>query len=692
MPNRWSRRAAIAAAALVGLTASSLLPASAAPPADRGPAADRGPVAAEGRGGPPTATPPAAGRGQDTAAAARLQRPTVKVGAASRSVLPTVDGALDYLAGVPGTDDATSPGVFVGGFDDGRVAVGNGHPDARWVRDDLRVRAVAIEELGGDGDLVVLVSTDLYMIFRPDADAIRDLVHDRLPAGLRGQVDIAIASTHNHHGPDTAFDVNHDWYRSMMERTADAIVESVEVRRPARLRVADGEMWWGMRDSRDPVVLDPTMNVLQATATDGETIATLVQWNNHPEVTLGWTPTADTSDDCAALGEPAPCTRNRYFTADFTGWMSRTIEAEVGGVAPVFVGALGGLVTPLRATLWEVDDEVGLGNQFDPPPGAQPVGGASDFTEANFRRAYVLGREAARYALSLLDDGETLAAAPIDYRSVDVYTRLTNIGFRFLLSVDEETGRTALGHTPAELFSCPAGGPKTDDSCELDGFASEFDANVGGPVRVGDHFRTEVAYLTLGPIGMLFMPGEVVGELVVGLPAGFDDDPERWFAGDTALHASGEDYDTGGYVRALMPERYRWTIGLGNDELGYVMPLSDWRILCVAGAANCAALHQAGVIAHPDSLSGAQCKRLADDPATITEYPEFAREAVIGSCTYGQAFGQANSHYEETNSAGWDLAEDLLDATSQLTGVERTGERIDPDFPGYWAGFPPPSS
>jgi hypothetical protein len=66
-------------------------------------------------------------------------------------------------------------------------------------------------------------------------------------------------------------------------------------------------------------------------------------------------------------------------------------------------------------------------------------------------------------------------------------------------------------------------------------------------------------------------------------------------------------------------------------------------------------------------------------------------EGIIGSCTYGQALGQANSHYEETNSAGWDLAEDLLDATSALTGVARTGGRINPDFPGYWAGFPPPA-
>jgi hypothetical protein len=100
---------------------------------------------------------------------------------------------------------------------------------------------------------------------------------------------------------------------------------------------------------------------------------------------------------------------------------------------------------------------------------------------------------------------------------------------------------------------------------------------------------------------MLFMPGEVVGEMVIGLPAGFDEQPERWFSGSTSLHASGADYDTGGYLLDLMPERYRWTIGLGNDELGYIVPIADWRIRCIAGAA-CAQLHAGGFIAYPDSL------------------------------------------------------------------------------------------
>lgn len=624
--------------------------------------------------------------------------PAYVVGAASRSLLPLVDGARDYLddPALPFLDDADSPGVFVEEWDAGRVAVGNGHPDAHWVRDDLRVRAVAVEELRGgrEGkDIVVMAATDLYMIFRADADVIRERALAQLPKSVRNRVDIAIGSTHNHHGPDTAFDINHVWYDQMMDEVAAAIVESVMNRRPATLSVADGELWYGMRDSRDPMVIDPTMNVLQATATNGDVIATVVQWNNHPEVTLGWTPTEDRSADCAVLDETAPCTRNRYFTADFTGHMSRTIENAVGGVAPIFVGALGGLITPLRASIWEVTGEVGLGNQFDPPPGAQTAGNETSFTDANFRRAVVLGEVGADYALTLLDDAEVITDGTLSYETVDVFTRMSNIGFRLLSVVDPGTGRTSLGHTPGQLYTCPAQGPKDAATCTPDDFATEADPLLGD-IRVGDHAKTEVAYLRLGPIGMIWMPAEVAGELVIGLPAGFDAAPETWFEGPLDLHAAGSQLETPGYVRALMTDEYKWTIGLGNDELGYAMPLSDWRILCVADEfepGTCAALYEAGIIAYPDSLAGEQCKAVVEDPTVLAQYPGEIQQAIVASCRYGQAFGEAESHYEETNSVGWDLAADILDGVTALTGVS-SSSRINPDFDGYWSEHPPPNS
>ncbi|MFP4636019.1 MAG: hypothetical protein ACLFRD_09160, partial [Nitriliruptoraceae bacterium] len=320
---------------------------------------------------PAGATPPSSPPGldqRDEAGGHGGGPPHLKVGAASRSVLPEVDGGRAYLDdGLPSDDDGTDPGVFVEGWDAGRIAVGNGESDSHWVRDDLRVRATALED-PESREITVLASADLYMIFSADAEEIRQRAAQLLPPGLADRTSITISTTHNHHGPDTAFDVNHEWYDEMAQQTAATIAEAVMDRRPATLRVGDGEHWLGVADGRDPMVIDPTLNALQATATNGEVIATLVQWNNHPETTLGWEPTADLSDDCDALDEGEDCSaEGRYFTADFPGAMSRWIESEVGGEALFFNGAVGGLTTPLGALVWEVTDEVGLGNHYDPP-------------------------------------------------------------------------------------------------------------------------------------------------------------------------------------------------------------------------------------------------------------------------------------------------------------------------------------
>lgn len=648
----------------------------AAPPA--------GPGAPGGGGGPTTTVP--------------LPEPDALVGAGSRSVLPLVDGSLDYLdpAALPGPDDATSVGVFVEAFDDGEIDVGNGEADALWVRDDLRATAVAVEDLGS-GDIVVLVSADLYMLFNADVRVIRERVLAALPAETAARTDVAVMTTHNHHGPDTAWNANHAWFEHMMDQVAAAAADAVLTRQPATLRAGAGEHWFGMGDTRDAQVIDPTMNVLQATALDGDVIATVVQWNNHPEVTLGWESPEDRSADCLAAGEPADCsTEDRYFTADYPGHLRRTITEQVGGEVVYLVGALGGLVAPLRVPLWEVDgpDGVGLGNQYDPPPGAVPAGGSdfATFTEANFRRAAVIGEQAALAALRFLEVGEEIdGPAEVDYRSLDVYTRLSNIGFRVLL-VPTGDGHTALGHTPARLFTCPALGPKDASTCVDDGLATESDA-LAGDIRVGDHGRTEVAYLTLGPIGMVFMPGEAVSELAHGLPAGFDADPGAWFEASLDLHANGPAYDLPGYVRAQMDHDYEWTVGMGNDEIGYIVPLSDWRIACpveldaVAGPGTCAGLAARGVLDHLDSASGAQCKAVVEGTSAPADPVDaFLLGAV---CRYGQALGEATSHYEETMAAGWDAAADMMAAVRALTGGTST-ERINPDFPGYWRGLPPP--
>ena len=228
---------------------------------------------------------------------------TLLVGAASRSVLPLVGGSYDYLAaGFPTRDDPFSLGIVVPAWDDGRIAVGNGASESYWVHDDLRATAVALQR-PGKREIVVIVGADLYMVFRLDAEQIRAKAAALLGAELAADTRIIVTATHNHHGPDTAFDVNHAWYEHMTDQVAETIAEAVGNRRAASLKVAAGEHWFGAKDGTDPQVYDPRLNVLQATDEKGGVIATLVQWNNHPEMTLGWSPPLDAiDDDCVTLG------------------------------------------------------------------------------------------------------------------------------------------------------------------------------------------------------------------------------------------------------------------------------------------------------------------------------------------------------------------------------------------------------
>lgn len=615
----------------------------------------------------------------------------IKVGAASLSVLPTVDGSHAYLDAVdPDPEDPFSPGLFVPAWDQGRVAVGNGDADSHWVHDDMEVTAVALQDQRSR-NIQVVVAANLYMIFGVDAEVIRQRVAELVGAGTAGRLEIAISTDHNHHGPDTAFDVNHEWYELMIEQAAAAIVEAIEEMRPARLEVAEVDHYFGLRDSRDPQVLDPTLGVLRATATNGRTIATMLFWANHPETTLFWEPPTDAiGDDCAQIGL-TPCTfEDRYFTADFPGWATRLVEDELGGEALYFNGAVGDLVTPLGANVWEVDDAAPLGLGLIPPEGAQPPIGAADFHERNFRRAYLIGRELAVAALDALQSAEPVMVPTIDYDVATFYTRMSNIGFRFLL-VPGEGGRTSLGHTAGPLYTCPATGPKDDSTCAADDFATVSDELLG-EIRAGDHTRSQVAYLRIGPVGMMFVPAEIGAESTIGLPGAYLEEPTNWHLDDLSLHASGADYATVGYVKNRMADDYRWIVGLGNDEMGYVVPLADYRVKCVAddlaGPGTCAALHAAGAIEYPDAVAGATCKAVTEDPSLLAGYGA-AAEAIAASCKYGQALGEADDHYEETNSVGWDLEADILTAVGVLTG-NTDPATVNADFPGWWMGHTPP--
>ena len=607
--------------------------------------------------------------GPDTKAADAAFR----AGAASRSVLPTVDGERAYLDEAPAWNDydPDDPGVFVPEWDQGQVDVGNGSDDGSWVHDDLRASAVA---LAPGGDLVVCVSVDVYMVFAVDAAEIERRARELLPDDVAESARIIISATHLHEGPDTAFSVNDDWYDLMADETAGVIADAVDALEPAEVTAAQGEHGFGQVDARDPLIVDPTVNLLSVRAADrDETIATVVQWASHPETTLGWSPPVDLAEACATKGWTGEdCTADgRYFTADYPGVLRTRLQEHVGGEVVYLNGAIGSQIGPGDADVWRTDAVEAVDGPSVAPAGAEPVDGAADFREQNFARIDAIGTELFKRVAELLDEtGEPLEPT-LAWDEQAFYTRLTNIGFRVLLADGD------LGWQDPPGYTC-TGRPFSDDTCTDDGGEVEDDPIltplVDSQIRVGDVLQTRLVFVDVGGVGFLFLPGELPPELVVGLPDDFDDTATYYDEPD--LHATGDDYDIPGALLDLAPTPQTFTVGLGGDELGYFVPINEARLKCLDLALppeagySCQQLFDEGLLITPDAVAGPVCREMLEDPEAADLPTGDARTALEAVCRYGQALGrelgEPDGHYEETNSAGWDLVDDTWAAAEQL--------------------------
>jgi hypothetical protein len=178
------------------------------------------------------------------------------------------------------------------------------------------------------------------------------------------------------------------------------------------------------------------------------------------------------------------------------------------------VGSIGGLMTPLGLRLEDA--------------GGKPVPADS------FALARAVGERAADAAIAALEAGTPSASDVLDHRRAEVFVPLENRLFRLA---------ALLGVLPREVFS--KGRPATR--------------------LFGEDIRTEVGYLRVGDVEALLVPGEIYPELVIG---GIEDpqDPGADFPGaprETPLFS-------------MLSAPYRMVVGLANDEIGYVIPRSQW--------------------------------------------------------------------------------------------------------------------
>ena len=429
----------------------------------------------------------------------------------------------NYAGPDEGEGDGEFQAVWLAGFQTGRPAAS--------VNDPIWARSAVFEQ--GDTRIGV-VALDLVGWFNDDVTMTRELANTQ---GLDLDY-ILIASTHQHEGPDTVgmwgerigkTGYQEDYASFIRQATVDSLKYAISsLREVEHMKVgfADSRTYSEkgtrnlIRDSRDPVIVDERVNAAAFVDADGKTIASLVNWANHPEA-LSDENTAHTSDFSHYIREGME-----------SGFATESYQRDgLGGTSLYLQGAVGGLMTPLGIT---VTDHDGV-----------------DHSAASFEKAEAIGQLVADMALDAIADGDKVESLPLSFRKQSLKLPIDNWGFQamFLSGVlDRET---------------------------YDWDKTQVITEYNTP-----YVLTEVAQIQIGPLALLSVPGEVFPEIAFG---GFDGskigsdlepmiDPDNPNPPDVASAPSGP------YWVELLDSDHGWIVGLGNDELGYIIPPYDFEV------------------------------------------------------------------------------------------------------------------
>ena len=402
--------------------------------------------------------------------------------------------------------------VYIGGFGHNRLATG--------VHDDLYARCLS---LAAGGQILVLCSVDVIGLFYDDVLKIREQMKAQAPEVSH----LIVASTHVHEGPDTLglwgpdplhTGMDENYLDSLDSQIAATAVRASHSMQSARLELSrDDHPLLGMLQSvdRPPIVKDPYLYVMRLTSVNaGVPIAVLVNWSAHPE-TLG--------------GE------NTEITADYPHWLCQYVENHLGGTAIFFNGSIGKVST--------------LGNQV-----ALPDHDTGEILKDHtWRKAELIGTTVGQLVERALKSSETTAVSSLSIRKSTLFVPLENDHFRFAEAAGIFSGRKPL---------------YTDGAVDGSTVQKELTGKEKTRLATGHDLQTEVDYVELRSservaAEIVTIPGEIYPELTNG--------------GITRY--PGADYPDAAFepiLRARLKSGYQFIFGLGNDELGYLIPKAEW--------------------------------------------------------------------------------------------------------------------
>lgn len=502
-------------------------------------------------GGGFTATTSAASVGSSATPAAPPSVSTVAVPTSSSTDLIVVG-----VAAVPITP-ATWQGLPLAGF--GGAITGLNFRYATGVHDDLWARTLVLEK---NGTVLVVQSLDLVGVLHLDINPVKRSVEQAI--GIPAD-DIVICSTHVHSGPDPvgiwAGIVDEGLMRRTRDRMVESIVKAWRSRQPARMKSVSVEPVSGFdpqthelkrgaavrtgddltshdagvtsgvydqflyqTDMRDPVVRATEIVALQFDdPTTGKTVATLVNWHDHPEVLES---------------------SNTLISSDFPHYLRERMEARLGGTCVYVSGTVGNQIGALRGTNVPERD---LNGQpvWDPSitgPGGAPF--PKLVSAGGITKIRSIGCGIADEAIAALSSASWSRSPKLSVKTEPLYIDLENPAFMLLTLYLQRVRSPYLSPQPNDLAIKG-----------IPGFVS----TVGG-------VKVPITIATLGDAQLVTVPGEVAPEYFLGRKGTVANYGPQWGSWTFPAMPS---------IRSYMTGRDKIVCGLANSYLGYLIPRTD---------------------------------------------------------------------------------------------------------------------
>jgi len=391
--------------------------------------------------------------------------------------------------------------------------------EATDYNDRLWARGIVLK---GRGGTIALVSLDLIGYFNNQVDLVREMIDD---------IDYLIVhSSHQHEGPDTlgiwgpdptTSGVDPRYLDYVNNAIADCITEASASLVPARVKagtISTEGLSLGISVDDDGFGVADQVVLEDDHLLAPDTGGRIVDPNL---VVLQFTERKRSKDVIATVVNFAShpevlWSRNTVLTSDFPHYVRERIEQEYGGNAIWVSGALGALQGPDRIDVSE--------------DGINPV------IKRSFEFARVHGTQLAERAIAALDKKPGHPAPVIAYsQQKPVAVPLENPYFRFFFATSVlGNGRTLVTNGQPDMSV---------------GFTFPPPFNVI-PQALGEDLQTEVGVARVGDAGLIVVPTEL--------------DPQI----------------ASRYRAALDGVEHILIVGLGNDEIGYQVPIEKFDPSC----------------------------------------------------------------------------------------------------------------